>query len=81
VKDENLRSVSTHSLVGEASLLKGVVHGGLEKDFSLLKTISVRKLRKEKENIYNTNFTMIDGPRALRAQKSLARVKKLLLQP
>jgi hypothetical protein len=37
VKDENLRGVSAHSSVGEASLLKGVVHGGLEKYFSPLK--------------------------------------------
>jgi hypothetical protein len=34
----------------EPSTLKGVVFGGLEKDFSPLKTRSARKLGKEKEN-------------------------------
>jgi len=45
-KEEYLRGVSVPSSVGEASLLKGVVRGGLEKDFSPLKTRSARKLGK-----------------------------------
>jgi hypothetical protein len=44
--------------------------------FPHLKTRSARKLGKEKENNSTTSFMMVDGPRALRAQKSLARVKK-----
>jgi hypothetical protein len=71
-----IQGVSALSSVGEASLLKGVVHGGLEKYFSPLKTRSARKLGKEKVNCASTCSTMVDGPRALRAQKSLARVKK-----
>jgi hypothetical protein len=55
--------------------LKGAFYGGLEKDFSLLKTRSARKLGKEKVICDSTCSTMVDGPRALRAQKSLERVK------
>jgi hypothetical protein len=65
-----------NSHVGEDTILKGVVFGGLEKDFSPLKTRSARKLGKEKETKANTSFMVVDGPRALRAQKALARVKK-----
>jgi hypothetical protein len=48
----------------------------LEKDFSPLKTRSVRKLdgEKAKEAMCGTNLVV--GTRALRAQKALARVKK-----
>jgi hypothetical protein len=62
--------------VGDSTLLKGVVFGGLEKDFSPLKTRSARKLGKEKEINANTGLQVVDGPRVLRAQKALARVKK-----
>jgi len=62
--------------VGEVAMLKATVRGGLVKYFSSLKTRSVRKLRKEKENCATTSVTMIDGPRELRARKSLARVRK-----
>jgi len=41
---ESSRDLITCSLKGEASLVKGAVHGGLEKDFSLLKTRSARKI-------------------------------------
>jgi hypothetical protein len=60
----------------EPSTLKGVVFGGLENDFSPLKMRSARKLGKEKENTGLTSMQVLEGPRALRAQKSLARVKK-----
>jgi hypothetical protein len=56
--------------------LKGVVRGGLEKDFSPLKTRSARKLIQEKENCASPSVVMSEGLRALRAQKALARVKK-----
>jgi hypothetical protein len=59
-------------------VLKGVVRGGLEKDFSPLKTRSARKLGIDKENCASSSISMIVGPRALIAQKSLARVRKLL---
>jgi hypothetical protein len=64
------------SSVGDSTILKGVVFGGLEKDFSPLKMRSARKLGKEKETKATTRFLVVDGPWALRAQKSLARVKK-----
>jgi hypothetical protein len=75
-KEEVLRHMNAPLEAGEATLLKGVVRGGLEKDFSPLKTRSARKLgvEKEKEVTCGTNLNV--GPRALRAQKSLARVKK-----
>jgi hypothetical protein len=60
----------------ENSLIKGVVLGGLEKEFSPLKTRSARKLVKEKEALEVTSGGVQEGLRALRAQKSLARVKK-----
>jgi hypothetical protein len=75
-KGENGRCESDHTSVGEVALLKGAVRGGLEKYFSPLKTRSARKLGKEKENCATTSVMMIDGPRALRAQKSLERVRK-----
>jgi hypothetical protein len=55
--------------------LKGVVFGGLEKDFSPLKMRSSRKLGKEKETKDTTGLLVVDGPRVIRAQKSFARVK------
>jgi len=51
----------------EPSILKGVVFGGMEKGFSPLKTKSVRKLGKKKENIGFTSLQVSEGPRALRA--------------
>jgi hypothetical protein len=51
----------------EPSILKGVVFGGMEKEFSPLKMRSARKLGKEKENIGFTSLQVSEGPRALRA--------------
>jgi hypothetical protein len=62
-------------LGGGDFLLKGVVLGGLENDFSPLKTRSARKLGKVKEISNLTSLEGVTGPRALRAHKSLARVK------
>jgi hypothetical protein len=64
------------SSVGVSTDLKGVVFGGLEKDFSPLKTRSARKLGKEREALGSSGCLVIDGMRALRAQKTLERVKK-----
>jgi len=57
-------------------MLMGAVRGGLEKYFSPLKIRSTRKLGKDKENCACSSILMIVGPRALRAQKALARVRK-----
>jgi hypothetical protein len=56
--------------------LNGAVFGGLEKEFSPIKTRSVRKLGKEKETNGFSLSQVMEGTRALREQKSLARVKK-----
>jgi hypothetical protein len=56
--------------------LKGVVQGGLEKEFSPQKTRSARKIIIEKENYVSSSGVLSVGPRALRAHKALARVKK-----
>jgi hypothetical protein len=71
------RGVGFHCLVigGGDVLVKGAVFGGLEKEFSPLKTRSVRKLGKEKEILVLTSLEGVIGSRALRAQKALARVK------
>jgi hypothetical protein len=52
---------------------KGTVFGGLEKDFSPIKTKSARKSVKEKEQEGNLILKVSEGPRALRAHKALAR--------
>jgi hypothetical protein len=75
-KVEGARSTLTSGLGGEDALLKGVVLGGLENDFSSLKTRSARKLGKEKENLNSNSLLGLTGPRALRAQKALERVKR-----
>jgi hypothetical protein len=75
-KGETGRCEPAQTLRGEAFLLKGAVRGGLEKDFSPLKTRSARKLVQEKENCVTPSVLMSEGPRALRAQKSLERVRK-----
>jgi hypothetical protein len=49
-KGENDKCDPVHTSVGEAAVLKGAVRGGLEKDFSPLKTRSARRLGIEKEN-------------------------------
>lgn len=75
-KGEN-KGVSIDSIVvGEVSFMKGAVLGGLEKEFSPLKNKNARRLEimKEKEIIVGTSQSV--GPKVLRAQKSLARVKK-----
>ena len=56
-------------------MLKGEVLGGLENDFSPLETRSAKKLGKEKEISNLTSLEGVTGPRALRAHKSLSRVK------
>jgi hypothetical protein len=58
------------------ALIKGAVLGGLETYFSPIKTRSARKLGKEKELTVMPSLEVVTGPRALRAQKSLARVKR-----
>jgi hypothetical protein len=62
--------------VGESTVLKGAIFGGLENNFSPLKTRSARKLGKVKEIKDFTGLMTVDGPRSLRGHKSLARVKK-----
>jgi hypothetical protein len=57
------------------ALIKGAVLGGLETYFSPIKTRSARKLGKEKELSVIPLHEIVTGPRALRAQKALARVK------
>jgi hypothetical protein len=46
--EEEFRNMTAPIEVGEASLLKGIVRGGLEKYLSPLKTKSARKLGNEK---------------------------------
>jgi hypothetical protein len=52
---------------------KGSIFGGLHKYFSPIKTRRARKSVKEKEQEGNLILKVSEGPRALRAQKSLAR--------
>jgi len=56
----------------ELSKKKWYVFGGLEKSFSPIKTRSARKMIKEKEQMRNLILQVSEGPRALRAHKSLA---------
>ena len=75
-KKESCRKEGGRGSRVDKSLLKGVVLGGLEKEFSPLKTRSARKLVKEKDGSKVPSGGVLDGPRVLRDQKSLARVKK-----
>jgi hypothetical protein len=63
------------TLGGKESLLKGAVLGGMEKDFSPLKTRNARKLEKDKEKLVVEKVLVAEGPQGLRDQKALARVK------
>jgi hypothetical protein len=66
----------THRSGGQGFIEKGVVRGGIEKDFSPLKTRSARRLENKKQIRESIFCTVVDGLRALREQKSLERVKK-----
>jgi hypothetical protein len=57
-------------------MMKGAVLGVLEKYFSTLKTRSARNIGREKVICFNSCSIMVDGPRVLRAQKSLEIFKK-----
>jgi hypothetical protein len=71
--------IISHSLGGKDSMTKGVVHGGLEKDFSPLKTRSARKLGREKQFGESNCIIVVDGLRALRAQKALAKSNNIII--
>jgi hypothetical protein len=75
-KGGNTKEFTTNRPMGKESMLKGAIHRGLEKDFPPLKTRSARKLGSEKLICDSSCTTVVDGLRALRAQKSLTRVKK-----
>lgn len=71
-------SGSSDSLIYEGRVIdikKGAVWGGLEKDFSPLKTKSARRSGVEKENGDSHISLLNAGRRALRAQKALGNLK------
>lgn len=58
---------------------KGVIYGGLSKNYSPVKIKSSKK--KVDNSIISLGKRVNEGPKALRYQKSLERVKKQLLYP
>ena len=55
---------------------KGTIYGGLEKDFSLVKKQSARKIVKERGYNGDIVLKVLKGPREIGAHKSLERGKK-----